>query len=228
MANAHNRRLPISCEPCRVRKIRCPRDSTPCGTCLRRGIAASQCVYAKRLSMPPSSLFYSRPSGPISPVSTEKSSTSSNNADLAERVRKLEQMLQSQITSQPLIESLATPKSNSAKTPDTDHRRGDAHAKPRPYQLRGSLRTSESGHVRFVPDGSQWSSVLGPTLNTSLEFDNAVADTSNGPFPFGQSDRHSLQELLARLPPVRLCRELKDVYFDSFSPVCTSCGSSLC
>ncbi|KAG5759588.1 hypothetical protein H9Q69_014254 [Fusarium xylarioides] len=46
-----NRRMPLSCEPCRRRKIKCPRNNsrgrTPCDTCVRRGIPDNECIYLR-------------------------------------------------------------------------------------------------------------------------------------------------------------------------------------
>lgn len=44
-------RQPVSCEPCRRRKIKCSRTQPPCTTCQRRGCASS-CVYAGRHDVP--------------------------------------------------------------------------------------------------------------------------------------------------------------------------------
>ncbi|KAJ9413954.1 hypothetical protein QL093DRAFT_2088869 [Fusarium oxysporum] len=46
-----SRRMPLSCEPCRQRKIKCPRNDsrgqTPCNTCVRRGIPVTECIYLR-------------------------------------------------------------------------------------------------------------------------------------------------------------------------------------
>jgi Fungal Zn(2)-Cys(6) binuclear cluster domain. len=39
------KRLPIRCEPCRKRKIKCTRGRRPCQTCLRRGLRAADCIF---------------------------------------------------------------------------------------------------------------------------------------------------------------------------------------
>jgi hypothetical protein len=222
MTSTREKRLPISCEPCRIRKIRCTRDSTPCGTCLRRGIPASRCVYAKRhastasiSALPPQPL-------PISPLSDGNFAESPPHEDLGARVSKLEAMLRAQASPQQQMTTptlkYSDPNSRQSETdPWSSNPNLNLSASledvPRPQ---GALQTSESGHVRFLPSHSRWSAGLG---SSGLETDGASVDTSNGPFPLGESDEKKVSALLAELPPAGLCARLKDVYFESFAPV---------
>ena len=78
------KRLPISCQACRTRKIRCSRDGRPCQTCVRRGLGAEDCIY---LGQPRLSAEQSSPGD--SAVQNE----------LLARIRNLEGLLQKQMSS---------------------------------------------------------------------------------------------------------------------------------
>lgn len=107
MSVHHTRqRLPISCEPCRVRKIRCPRDGPACGTCVRRRVPLEQCVYSTRRkpqisSQPQPQQFQprarsleDRSSCPDTPVQQRYEGVAGEpNADLVARIEKLEKLL---------------------------------------------------------------------------------------------------------------------------------------
>jgi hypothetical protein len=163
MSTGRNRRLPISCEPCRVRKIRCPRDATPCGSCRRRGVSAAACQYAKRTPVmrprsPPQSTVQELPS----PLTDTRSldMPSSENADLASRVRKLEQLLL--LTVSPSTNLAADAGNNGAGgswTNLSNNMSSEAVASPRD-RLLGTLRTTEAGHLRYFPQALSWTSDL--------------------------------------------------------------------
>lgn len=50
-AAAHSIRQPVSCEPCRRRKIKCSRERAPCSTCRRRQCPES-CIYLGTKDVP--------------------------------------------------------------------------------------------------------------------------------------------------------------------------------
>jgi hypothetical protein len=215
MSATRSRRLPISCEPCRLRKIRCPRDAAPCGSCRRRGVSAAACQYAKRTpvvrprSPPQSTITEELPSPYTDTPSLNVASPES--ADLASRVRKLEQLLlaasphttaRPEASSNVVGESWAMPSTNLFYG-------GRASPKDR---LLGSLRATEAGHLRFFPQALSW----GPDLQ---DFDDETREfiPSRPSRPLGNRRSLSVQDLLLALPPQKACRELVDVYFQSFA-----------
>lgn len=197
-AQRRQKRIPISCEPCRLRKIRCsrPRGPPPCETCVRRNIA-SRCQYADRQHVHPPAPQDALPS-PISERSASNPSTSLSNEDLAARVANLEAVIQG--------------RAKGLQIPPT-----------RPIQpvprFKGMLSTSEMGHVRFIPcttSSGGTRSVADPQQATCR-----LIDLSAGPYPLGK--RHiEAQHLFVDLPSRSHCRYLKEVYFESFASVCPS------
>lgn len=195
-AQRRQKRIPISCEPCRLRKIRCsrPRGPPPCETCVRRNLA-SRCQYADRHQVLSPAPQHALPS-PISERSASNPSNSLSNEDLAARVANLEALIHGQ--------------AGGLQLPPT-----------RPVQpvsrIKGMLSTSEMGHVRFIPcttSSGSTRSVADPQQATSQSI-----DLSAGPYPLGK--RHvEVQHLFVDLPSRGHCKHLKEVYFESFAPVC--------
>ncbi|KAH7396090.1 hypothetical protein BKA66DRAFT_258254 [Pyrenochaeta sp. MPI-SDFR-AT-0127] len=191
-AQHRQKRLPISCEPCRIRKIRCsrPRGPPPCETCVRRGLA-SDCLYAGRGSTASSA----RPLLPPSPLSERSISTASlPDGDLAARVAKLESLLQSQTSREPAPSSTRL-------------------LSPLP-KCRGALSVSESGHVRFT--SFPLSSSSSQPLSNPRQATSCSIDLSSGPYPFGRK-QVDIKDLLVDLPARSHCTQLKEVYFESFA-----------
>ncbi|KAH7092401.1 hypothetical protein FB567DRAFT_237088 [Paraphoma chrysanthemicola] len=191
-ARNRQRRLPISCEPCRLRKIRCsrPRGPPPCETCIRRSLA-SECSYAggHQTASP------ARPLLPPSPLSEQGVTDShSLNEDLAERVAKLESLLRAQ--------------NGSANNPS------NVHYTLAPPVKKGSLAISTSGHVRFIP--LQESDRNRDSLHSPQQAAACSIDLSSGPFPFGKRDVE-ISQFLNLLPVRSHCRQLVDVYLESFA-----------
>lgn len=137
---------------------------------------------------------------------------SSESADLASRVRKLEQLL---LAVSPSADSRVEDSSNvvgeSWTMPSTDATyRGRASPKNR---LLGSLRATEAGHLRFIPQALSY----GPDMHDFDDETQRSATPSQPSRPLGSRRSLSVQELLVALPPQRACRELVDVYFQSFA-----------
>lgn len=209
------RRLPISCEPCRVRKIRCPRDATPCGSCRRRGVSAIACQYAKRTPvMHPRSPSHFTTQEPPSPYTDTPSldTHASANTELANRVRRLEELLHA-----------ASPPTNS-NIDVIDNGAGDSCANsstsvscraraPPADRLLGSLRATEAGHLRFFPQALSWSPET-HDLDNECQKDAINSQPSH---PLGNRRSLSVQDLLVALPPRKACQELVDLYFASFA-----------
>ncbi|KAJ5674952.1 uncharacterized protein N7477_004886 [Penicillium maclennaniae] len=203
------KRLPISCQACRTRKIRCSRDGRPCQTCVRRGLGAEDCIY---LGQPR--------------LSSEQTSPADPNVqnELLARIRNLESMLQKQVHSQagtPVAGSPLGPPSVSGSFTDSDLGAGlDTWGSPMSGNV-GTLHTSPSGHVRYVPLASQWESVVAkcPAAECLRSPDSDIADDDDLQIPFARNGNISRADLLAILPPGRYCDTLKEVYFRVFSPV---------
>ena len=203
MSSGRARRLPISCEPCRIRKIKCPRDATPCGTCQRRGISPQACQYAKRTTSTP------RVFSSLSPYTQSSSHSghldSAHSTDLTARVRKLEQLLQTALAPETRIggPSTSTPPSQQ----NNDYLSPASEAPPPSETLRGTLHTTADGHQRFIPQAMYWSP------DQAQRMENALATSCS----FGLARSVDLNELLAALPPRKACQELVNVYFESFA-----------
>lgn len=208
-------RQPISCEPCRHRKIKCSRTRPFCDTCRRRG-CINRCVYKG-----------SRETDAALPQS-------SSNEELLNRINNLEQLLKQHTnvslrpingqinnsipspldscqTSQLSPESLVSEPSSQAALL-SDQATSARH---------GVLTSTAQGDVRYEPRTSQWTSVL---ANTNLSIATPSLDDpddsgmSSG-FPFDSSPVSSIDEILSILPPIQQCDYLKNQYFSVFSPV---------
>ncbi|KAL2835588.1 hypothetical protein BJY01DRAFT_69006 [Aspergillus pseudoustus] len=202
------KRLPISCQACRTRKIRCSRDGRPCQTCVRRGLGAEDCIY---LGQPR--------------LSSENSLTADATVqnELLARIRNLEDLLHKQVGSQPGSHSpLPSPSlTGTFSEPDSSVGPGSEHTRNSLLSSVGTLQTFASGYVRYLPLAPQWSSANptsspgGPLLDVNSEIPDDDDDLC---IPFAGSVA-SREELLAILPPSRYCDALKDVYFRVFSPL---------
>ncbi|CEL05787.1 hypothetical protein ASPCAL06902 [Aspergillus calidoustus] len=201
------KRLPISCQACRTRKIRCSRNGRPCQTCVRRGLGAVDCIYIgqPRLS---------------SENTLSKGTTVQTKLHV--RIQSLEDLLQKQVGSHPGSHSplLSPSLSGSFPEPDSAVGLGLEYTRNSLLSSVGTLQIFASGHVRYLPLTPQWSltnhtSSLSnpPDINSEIpEDDNDLC------IPFAASAT-SREELLAILPPSRYCDILKDVYFRVFSPL---------
>lgn len=211
-----NRRMPLSCEPCRERKIRCPRTSStssggPCATCVRRGVPADECVflrdvYSRQASGP-------RTSGPVAVAEENREAT---NSELLERIRKLESLVVGQANSGTLQSLGEAPAASSPPLRGSGGRHAGTPALS--GACRGSLVKSASGHERYEPLSSKWSSVLAnsPT-EIGLSVD-ALKPDSGSEFAFTMGT-FQLDEILAILPAMSHCDKLKDVFMSVFAPV---------
>lgn len=208
------KRLPISCQACRTRKIRCSRDGRPCQTCVRRGLRAEDCVY---LGQPR--------------LSSEQASSGDTVAqnELFARIHNLEDLLQRQARlshpfgaqgSDSLSPQMATPSSSES---DSAIGLGSVESKGPMAGSVGSLQTFQSGYVRYVPLASQWNSVVarGSAGDCLQNIDTEIPDDDDDlQIPLVRNGSVSKDELLSILPPGRYCDTLKEVYFRVFSPVC--------
>lgn len=232
MPSPVNRRMPISCEPCRARKIRCPRNRSPqgnigpCDTCIRRGIPLSDCIYLRQTI--------------ASRSAAEQASNGTSNEELLQRIRTLEGLVREQIITSGSQNAPSTIPIHGQPTPVSPHTEAErsqplldaesplslrpslsSQCRETPYSAAGTLSISETGYVKYEPRASQWNSILEnvPAAASVSHFKFAVGDAGRFAFTTSSSTR---QDLLAALPPVPQCDELKDVYFQVFSPVWTA------
>lgn len=218
-------RQPVSCEPCRRRKIKCSRTRPPCETCQRRGVVDS-CVYKKTHD------------------ETLSSVTAAPNEELLNRINNLEILLRKytgtqipnsagagQLTSSMLsppmeyrqpVEPSPLPSSFTSESPSQISYSSEPIKSMPPRRL-GVLTTSPTGNVRYEAQSSQWTSVLANTSLSNLTpaLDDSEDSVPGSGFPFTSSPPSSMEELLAVLPPTQQCNYLKDIYFVVFSPVIT-------
>ncbi|XHG02871.1 hypothetical protein AWENTII_006195 [Aspergillus wentii] len=221
IARPGGKRLPISCQACRTRKIRCSRDGRPCQTCVRRGLGAEDCIY---LGQPR-----------LSSEQTATADTMVHNELLA-RIRNLEEQLHKQVGSNSNsnsqgISSSAGSNSDPLSPQTTPSATGSASEsdsaigmEPRGPLLGnvGSLQTFTSGYVRYLPSASQWNSVVKSSTGSDClqNIDAEIPDDDDDlQIPLVRNGSVSRGELLAILPPGRYCDTLKDVYFRVFSPL---------
>lgn len=217
-SRSSGKRLPISCQACRSRKIRCSRDGRPCQTCVRRGLGAEDCIY---LGQPRLS-------------SEQASADPAVQGELLARIRNLEALLQRQANSQtsastgaasPLGASSVAGSFSESELGTTLENWGS----PFPSNV-GTLHASPSGHVRYVPLTSQWESVVasGPAAESLRRSELDIAEDDDLQIPLAQNGNVSRSELLALLPPNRYCENLKDVYLRVFSPVSSKIAARGC
>lgn len=216
-----SKRLPISCEPCRKRKIKCPRGGRPCQTCVRRGLHPDECIYLGRPRL-----------------SAEQQQTSTTvdagvQQELLDRIRNLEHLLYRQIgdgqapprknNSNSPVSPSSTVVSSTAKSSYSSYEpAADSFSAGSQYHASGNvgcLKVSPSGHVRYVPLASQWNSVFAKSTTVDDSLDDDVLDDEELEVPFVCQGRTTRKDLLAMLPPGRYCDVLKDVFLKVFSPV---------
>lgn len=192
MAPNLSSRLPLSCENCRHRKIRCIRVGyrTPCDTCLRRGYA-STCHFRREGEARPSN--------------------EQQHAELLNRIAALEDLIrQTTDTKARSDNGLPSPDSGFGGAPTSSQYTGPS---PPAATLSGRLVVSQSQYVRYVP----FKGVGDANLLDAME-EPVISTTTGFPFFAGSGTVHR-QELLYSLPPTKYCDELISVFFDVFSPL---------
>ncbi|KAL3469166.1 fungal-specific transcription factor domain-containing protein [Aspergillus californicus] len=190
-----SKRLPLSCENCRQRKIRCisSKYQAPCETCARRGYASS-CRFRRDTHELPTH----------SPPQPE---------GLIGNVSALEDLLRQNIA----VTSALLNRRNETRPPSPDPSPAVSSAAsnetPSGHQS-GRLMVLPSNHVRFVP-----SSDLGDSDLIDAMHDSTPGCPSGFPF-FDQPGAGAVSdELLDILPPLPQLEELKIAFFKVFSPL---------
>jgi hypothetical protein len=218
-------RQPVSCEPCRYRKIKCSRNRPICDTCRRRG-CVDRCVYRGARD------------GDLAAIGN------SSNEELLERIGNLEELLRKHtgavipvrqeggdVTSSipsPPVEQVHT----SQLSPEsfiTDSSSNRTFVSDHPWsRSQGVLTSTPSGDVRYELRSSQWTSVLANThlsISTPSLDDQDESGIASG-FPFSSDGPVSVDDLLSLLPPMQQCDYLKNQYFTVFSPVISTSSLS--
>lgn len=205
-SGSKGKRLPISCQACRTRKIRCSRDGRPCQTCVRRGLRAEDFIYIGQPRL-----------------SAEQPLDSVVQTELRARIRTLEELLRKQMNLQPVAltaDTVSTLRGTSAgdfSGPETWDTLGPM------LDNVGTLHMSPSGHMRYMPLASQWESLVvnGPTAECFLNSDLDIAEDDNYlKILLAGNGSGTRSEMLSILPPGLHCATLKDVYFQVLSSVC--------
>lgn len=189
-----SRRLPVSCENCRRRKIRClnSEEKAPCDTCLRRGYAATCTFRRESVSQAPA------PSGELSKQILDLSSLIKQNISLT--TASLEQ----QRGVRPSVSPQSEPTSGIA-CPASD----DTNTQAFPT---GRLLISASSHVQCLPfnrvgDASLLELIQEPVCNPFASF------------PFSAGTSNIQHDIFHCLPSFNLCDRLKDIFLNVFSPL---------
>jgi hypothetical protein len=204
------KRLPLSCENCRRRKIRCLGSGVPCDTCRKRGVA-STCQFKRDVEQN---------------LQPERHET--NHDILLQRISDLEGLLirNIELTSTsnaqhdhalrspvsqddlPLPQPPRIPVSNY-----TDDRYSNYNSIGSQRGEVGSIIASSSGHVRYVPHTTS----RDPDFFHSLQ-NRSQLDLPSGVFFFTET-LPSTQYFIDMLPPFRHCDELLTIFLDVFSPL---------
>ncbi|KAJ6115319.1 hypothetical protein N7486_001097 [Penicillium sp. IBT 16267x] len=204
------KRLPLSCENCRRRKIRCLGSGVPCDTCQRRGVAST--CHFKRDPLP------------------EPGREPCQDA-LLQRIANLEALLQQNIeltatsitlqqngTQQSTVaqSDLSVHQNTSYRTPTSipSGSFSQPHDTLEPqHDSAGSIITSSTGHIRYIPFNS------GNDTDLLNRFQNPLHIGNSSENLFGSETSGSIQTVLDILPPSRQCDELLAVFLEVFSPL---------
>jgi hypothetical protein len=195
-------RQPVSCEPCRRRKIGCSRTRAPCDTCCRRGCADHYVYKGSREDFIPAGL-------------------NAPNQELLDRISNLEALLKTHtatgrensiarnegINTGPMLSPPMEPVQSFHLSPGSFTSESSSHPSY-PSERAGAdrvrvLASSPNGNVRYEPRSSQWTAVLantGLSIATPCLEDQDDSIYSSG-FLFISSSIASMDEQLSILPP---------------------------
>lgn len=206
------KRLPLSCENCRRRKIRCLGSGVPCDTCRKRGVA-STCQFKRDVeeNVPPErheknhDILLQRISDLESLLIQNIELTSTSNA-------QHDHALRSPVSRNDLPPHQNEPSENPLSTYTNGHYYDLSSVGSQRVEV-GSIITSSSGHVRYVP----YSTSHDPDVFHSLQNQSQMGLPS-GAFLFTDTPT-STQSLIDMLPPFRHCDELLTIFLNVFSPL---------
>ncbi|OCT53867.1 hypothetical protein CLCR_10630 [Cladophialophora carrionii] len=198
------KRQPLSCENCRKRKIKCSGERPFCQTCVRRGFSQT-CFYLRQ------------------PIQTP---SASNPDEVLQKLNRIESLLERQghlleqrydlapnaFSSNQDSQSQRQPSSlNSSPWNEVDA----GHSDVADTKTVGAVLMYGSGYERFVPG----------IASADAEAVNELIQATSAPpmatgFPFADEAIPSPQALLDHLPPFRQRDQLKDIFFEVYSPEC--------
>ncbi|KAI0409303.1 hypothetical protein F4802DRAFT_546137 [Xylaria palmicola] len=205
-------RPPVSCEPCRARKLKCNRG-LPCETCINRHRAA-QCHYAANANRStPGASKQREIRDRLNTLEELVSSFASGNSVIRPGPRGSEGTVAPQTEHctepEPIQASASTPKSDTTRdpllTPETPH-----------------LQQTGDGQVNYI-DPSHWQSILEDIheVREHLSSSNGFIEESAPPertpadasFLFGSVPNATYAEVLTSLPAQPICDKLLSWYF---------------
>ncbi|KAH8651156.1 hypothetical protein BX600DRAFT_100183 [Xylariales sp. PMI_506] len=216
-------RPPVSCEPCRTRKLKCNRG-LPCDACIKRE-RSSLCLYAANANR-------SRPG-------------TSKAREMKDRLNNLESLVSSFISGDAVIPSVLLAQSPSSSTPEDSAIVSSLVEQYRRSSKQGSILSNSSGgegvltpetpHLQETRDGqvnyidpSHWLSILDdikevrehlshqPLSQTATGMGVPVQPMgSDASFLFDARQASSLEEIIASLPSQPICDMLLSWYFNS-------------
>ena len=233
-------RQPVSCEPCRRRKIRCSRTTPPCDTCRRRSCLDS-CIYLRYPHNAPSSTAATNTATTSQQellnriinleeslrIHRENETRQSSAPYSTSSIDLSQQTVNSDAPSFPqhnllLTPEITTPSTASPTTPEIGTPSTASSVETLSSCRKGVLVTSRLGFVKYERRSSQWASVLAKTNMServlSLSETEISEDAGYENFPLG-SNKSTRDQLFILLPPNHQCSQLKDTFFEVFSPV---------
>ncbi|KAI1302248.1 hypothetical protein F5Y03DRAFT_362183 [Xylaria venustula] len=204
-------RPPVSCEPCRTRKLKCNR-ALPCETCIKRH-KTSQCYYAANANR--------------NPPGTSKQ------RELKDRLNSLEKLISSFVSGDNIIRQAASPRHTEAVAPEIDSGTEPIPApagSPKSDTTGDDLLTPETPYLQQTGDGqvnyidpNHWQSILediheirdhlsssNQSIEQSAPPERTPADAS---FLFGSVPSATYAEILTSLPAQPICDRLLSWYF---------------
>ena len=205
-------RQPLSCAPCRIKKLKCDRGH-PCETCVKRGDEAS-CNYGKTAS--------TKSSDPLS----NSGNISNGRGRAQERLRQLEQLVL-QIVDNPNAQKL-TPQSSRANTDSPSDNSDTAPTSSIAKEGHLQYGSSESRYV----GSTHWSAIMeniqelksalssnteGGDQPFSTELDDSEdVETQDADNLFGSTSHLSISQILSQALPPRLQVDRRlSTYFNS-------------
>ncbi|KAJ5685549.1 hypothetical protein N7536_008168, partial [Penicillium majusculum] len=205
------KRLPLSCENCRRRKIRCLGSGVPCDTCRKRGVA-STCQFKRDVEHNPQPERHETKQEILLKRISDLESLLIRNIELTSTSSAHDHAVRSPVSH----DDLPLPQDESSETPVSKYTYDNYSNRNSIETQRGEVGriiTSLSGHVRYVP----YSTSRDPDVFHSLQ-SRSQLESPSGAFLFTDT-LPSTQSLLDTLPPFRHCDELLAVFFDVFSPL---------
>ncbi|KAJ5093221.1 hypothetical protein N7456_009082 [Penicillium angulare] len=203
------KRLPLSCENCRRRKIRCLGSGVPCDTCRKRGVASS-CQFKRDVERNPSERHETSQEKLLQRISDLESLLIRNIELTSTSNTQHDHTLRSPVSQNDLLHQDNPPPTTVSACSDDQFSNNSIG--PQRVEV-GSIITSSSGHVRYVPYSNSHECDVFHSLQTRSQL-----ETSSGVSLFTET-MLSTQSLLDMLPPFRYCDELITVFLSVFSPL---------